>query len=148
MRSSRSLKRGNKSSSPGREMKDKTKRRKCFGCEHISFHFLLLGTNNSLSFLGGVGEVQVDICAKIYLRCLTVPMTIKGKHPASLTPFPTSFYTLDAGWGRYPESLETAHQKPEGPGEGAFVAHCQNASSPSLRHILFAQADGNLSLSH
>lgn len=52
MQSSRSFKRGKKSSSPGRETKDKTKRIKCFGCEHISFHFLLLVTNNS-PILGG-----------------------------------------------------------------------------------------------
>lgn len=58
-------------------MKDKTKRIKCLGCEHISFHFLLLGTNNSLSF-GESGEVQIDIYAKTYLRYLPVPLTIKG----------------------------------------------------------------------
>lgn len=58
-------------------MKDKTKRIKCFGCEHISFHFLLLETNNSLSFLGG-REAQIDIYAKMYLRYLPVPMTING----------------------------------------------------------------------
>lgn len=56
MQSSRSFKRGNKSSSPGREMKDKTKRIKCFGCEHISFHFLLLVTNNAPIFRGGMSR--------------------------------------------------------------------------------------------
>lgn len=37
-------------------MKDKTKRIKCFGCEHISFHFLLLVTNNALIFRGNMSR--------------------------------------------------------------------------------------------
>lgn len=57
-------------------MKDKTKRIKCFGCEHISFHFLLLVTNNAPIFKGGY--VQRNIYAKIFLRCFLGTMTIEG----------------------------------------------------------------------
>ena len=71
MQSSRSFKRGHKSSSPGREMKDKTKRIKCFGCEHISFHFLLLDTNNSPILEGK--NVQMDTCKNI-------PQVFSGHH--------------------------------------------------------------------
>lgn len=56
-------------------MKDKTKRIKCFGCEHISFHFLLLVTNNSPIF---GGNIQIDIYAKISLRCLLATRAIEG----------------------------------------------------------------------
>lgn len=78
MQSSRSFKRGNKSSSPGREMKDKTKRIKCFGCEHISFHFLPQVTSNSSIFFEGRAGVQIDIYAKMYLRCFPGLTTIHG----------------------------------------------------------------------
>lgn len=95
MQSSRSLKGGNKSSSPGREMKDKTKRIKCFGCEHISFHFLLLGTNNSLSFWG----VQIDIYTKMYLRYLQCPWQSKGTPIVPDHHLPKFLVHQTDGWG-------------------------------------------------
>lgn len=58
-------------------MKDKTKRIKCFGCEHISFHFLLLVSNNAPIFRMG-GYVQRNIYANIFLRCFPGTMTIEG----------------------------------------------------------------------
>lgn len=46
-------------------MKDKTKRIKCFGCEHISFHFLPQVTSNSSFFFGGV-EIQIrHLCKNV-----------------------------------------------------------------------------------
>lgn len=72
MQSSRSFKRGNKSSSPGREMKDKTKRIKCFGCEHISFHFLLLVTNNAPIFRGDMSRGT--------LMQKNIPQVFSGDH--------------------------------------------------------------------
>lgn len=45
-------------------MKDKTKRIKCFGCEHISFHFLLLVANNSPMF--GVGGMSRETFMQKY----------------------------------------------------------------------------------
>lgn len=143
MQSSRSLKGGNKSSSPGREMKDKTKRIKCFGCEHISFHFLLLGTNNSLSFLGGPDRHLYKDVPQVS----SVPVTIKGNTHRPW-PSPSQIPCPSDWWLGMLPSLETAHHKPEVPGEGDFIALGQNASSPSQRHILFVQAHGNLSLSH
>lgn len=137
MQSSRSFKRGNKSSSPGREMKDKTKRIKCFGCEHISFHFLLLVTNNS-PILGGGGECPDRHSYK------NIPQVFSGDHDNQrerlaqpLSTLQTSFFRR-CWLGKMSCLCKTAQSKVGESGEGHFTIHSLNASSPSQRHILFA----------
>lgn len=97
MQSSRSFKRGNKSSSPGREMKDKTKRIKCFGCEHISFHFLLLVTNNSPIW----GEDSDRHLCKNTPQVCYRNHDNQREHLEHGAPFRLPF-SWDAGWERCP----------------------------------------------
>ena len=137
MQSSRSFKRGNKSSSPGREMKDKTKRIKCFGCEHISFHFLLLVSNNAPIFRMGGG-----ICPEKHLR-KNIPQVFSGDHDnwrdhlaLSLSTLQTSFF-LRCWLGKMSLPGKAAQSKAEEGGEGNFTTHSPNASSAPQRHILF-----------
>lgn len=148
MQSSRSFKRGNKSSSSGRETKDKTKRIKCFGCEHISFHFLLLVTNNSPIF--GGGNIQRDIYAKNIAQVLAGDQGSQRQHLAqSLSTLQTSFL-LRCCLGKSSCHEEPAQSQAGESGEGNFTPHSSpNAAGPSQRHIMFAGAeDENLSPSH
>lgn len=148
MRSSRSFKRGNKSSSPGREMKDKTKRIKCFGCEHISFHFLLLVANNSPMF-GGGGMSRQTFTQKYRSGAFRAPGQSKGT-PSTVLEHLSNFLFPPRCWlGKMSCRQEPARSQVGASGEGNFTTRSLNASGPSQRHILFAGAeDENLSHSH